>query len=79
MIYVRCINCLYNTVAKGICLLDKKAFLCLYKKKIVKLRAFERYISLENKTCLMCLNNIDIVLYSIGCTECSSTSDFGTI
>ena len=26
VIYVRCINCSYNNVAKGIRLLDKKAF-----------------------------------------------------
>ena len=25
MVYVRCINCSYNNMAKGICLLDKKA------------------------------------------------------
>ena len=25
VIYVRCMNCAYNNVAKGICLLDKKA------------------------------------------------------
>ena len=31
----------------------------------MKLRAFERYISLKIKTCIMCLNNIDIVLYSM--------------
>ena len=27
VIYVRCISCSYNNVAKGICLLDKKAIL----------------------------------------------------
>ena len=30
VIYVRCINCSYNKLAKGIRLLDKKAFFCLY-------------------------------------------------
>ena len=27
VIYVRCLSCSYNNVAKGICLLNKKAFL----------------------------------------------------
>ena len=45
MIYVRCINCSYNNVAKGICLLDKNIF-CLYRKTFMQVRAFERYIPL---------------------------------
>ena len=45
VIYVRCIKCSYNNVAKGICLLDKKHF-CLYRKKFMQVRAFERYIPL---------------------------------
>ena len=44
VIYVRCINCSYNNVAKGIRLLDKKAFFCLYWKKIMQVRAFVRFI-----------------------------------
>ena len=32
--YVRCINCSYNNVAKGIHLLDKKNIFCLYRKEI---------------------------------------------
>ena len=33
VIYVRCINCSYNNVAKGICLLDKKkAFLFIQEQ-----------------------------------------------
>ena len=32
VIYVRCINCPYKNVAKGIRLLDKKAFLCIQEK-----------------------------------------------
>ena len=35
VIYVRCINCSYNIVAKGICHLDKKHF-CLYRKKFMQ-------------------------------------------
>ena len=27
VVYVRCINCLHNNMAKGVCLLDKKPFL----------------------------------------------------
>ena len=34
VIYVRCINCSYNKVAKGIHLLDKKAFFFVYTGKI---------------------------------------------
>ena len=45
VIYVRCINCSYNNVAKGIGLLDKKHF-CLYMKFFMQVKAFERYISL---------------------------------
>ena len=44
VIYVRCINCSYTNVAKGICLLEKKHF-CLYWKNFMQVRAFERYIS----------------------------------
>ena len=43
MIYVRCINCSYNNVAKGIRLLDKKHFLFI-QEKFMQVRAFERYI-----------------------------------
>ena len=39
VIYVRCINCSYNNVAKGIRLLDK-----IYRKILMHVRAFERYI-----------------------------------
>ena len=46
VIYVRCINCSYNNVAKGIRLLDKKAFFVYTGKKIMQVRAFERYIPL---------------------------------
>ena len=41
VIWVRCISCSYNNVAKGICLLDKKQFLYIH------VRAFERYIPLK--------------------------------
>ena len=43
--FVRCINCSYNNVAKGIRPLIKKHF-CLYRKKFLQVRAFERYNSL---------------------------------
>ena len=43
MIYVRCINCSYNNVAKGTRLLDKN-ICCLHRKKIMQVRAFEIYI-----------------------------------
>ena len=49
VINVRYINCSYNNVAKGICLLDKKAFFCLNRKEIMQVRAFKRYIPLINK------------------------------
>ena len=48
VIYVRCVNCSYNNVAKGICLLDKNIFR-LYRKIFVQVRAFERYIPLKLK------------------------------
>ena len=45
MIYVRCIKCSYNNVAKGIRLLDKKAFfLFIQEKNFMQVRAFKRYI-----------------------------------
>ena len=43
VIYVRCIKCSYNNVAKGIGLLDKKKhFLCI-QENFMQVRAFERY------------------------------------
>ena len=48
VIYVRCINCSYNNVAKGVRLLDKKAIF-VYTGKIMQIRAFERYIALKEK------------------------------
>ena len=47
VIYVRCLNCSYNNMAKGIRLLDKKAFFCLYRSNFMQVRAFERYIPLS--------------------------------
>ena len=41
LIYVRCINCSYNNVAKGIRLLDKKHYLPV-QEKFMQVRAFER-------------------------------------
>ena len=41
VIYVRCINCPYNNIAKGIRLHDN-----LHRKKFIQVRAFERNISL---------------------------------
>ena len=46
VIYVRCISCSYNNVAKGIRLLDKKSNSCLYRKIFMQVKAFERYIPL---------------------------------
>ena len=43
VIYVRCINCSYNNVAKGIRLLDKKHPLFI-QENFMQVRAFERYI-----------------------------------
>ena len=48
VIYVRCINCSYNNLAKGIRLLDKKLFLFI-QKKIHASKSFERYISLNRR------------------------------
>ena len=47
VLYVRCINCSYNNVTKGIRLLDKNAYFCLYRKNFMQVRAFERYIPLK--------------------------------
>ena len=47
VIYVRCISCPYNNVAKGISLLDKKATLVYTGKFFMQVRAFERYIPLN--------------------------------
>ena len=46
VIYVRCISCSYNNVAKGIRPLDKKSNSCLDRNIFVQVRAFERYIPL---------------------------------
>ena len=45
VIYVRCMNCPYNNVAKGIRLLDKKQFLFIQEQFHASKR-FERYITL---------------------------------
>ena len=47
VIYVRCINCLYNNVVKDISLLDKKAFFVYTGKKFMHVRVFERYMPLK--------------------------------
>ena len=52
VIYVRCISCSYNNVAKVIRLLDKKSNFCLYRKNFMQVRGFERYIPLKHKNCL---------------------------
>ena len=44
--YVSCINCSNNNVAEGIRLLDKKIIFCLYRKNVMQVRAFERFIPL---------------------------------
>ena len=48
VIFVRCLSCSYCNVAKGIRLLDKKSNSCLYRKKFMQIRAFERYIPLND-------------------------------
>ena len=47
VIYVRCINFLYNNVTKGIRLLDTKTFFVYTGKNFMLVRAFERYIPLR--------------------------------
>ena len=49
VIYVRCMSCSYNNVAKGILSLTKNQFLFI-QDNLMQVRAFERYISL--KCCL---------------------------
>ena len=46
VIDVRCTYFSYNNVAKSVRLLDKKHF-CLYRKKIMQVGVFERYIPLK--------------------------------
>ena len=46
VIYVRSIKSSYNNVASEIRLLDKNIF-CLYRKKFMQVRAFERYFPLR--------------------------------
>ena len=48
--FVRCVNCSYNNVAKGIRLLDEKQFLFI-QEDFKQVRACERYIPL--KECLI--------------------------
>ena len=62
VIYVK-IKCSYNNVAKGIRFIDKKHF-CLYRKKIMQVRAFERYIPLMF-TQFCTLSDIKIYNHSI--------------
>ena len=57
VIYVRCIYCSSKNVAKGIRLLDKKAF-NVYTEKIMQVRAFERYIPLR-----ILINLRDVYIY----------------
>ena len=42
VIYVRCINCSYSNVAKGIHLLDKKAIIFVYTEIFRNVRALDR-------------------------------------
>ena len=50
VIYVRCINCSYKNAAKGLRLLDKKAFFVFTGKNFMQVRAFERDIPLKGKS-----------------------------
>ena len=66
VIYVRCINCSYNNVAKGICLLD---FL-LIQEKIMQVRAFERYIPFYQSSLILTelfQHNLINVSYLMAC------------
>ena len=47
VIYVRCISCSYNNVAKSIRLLDKQLFLFI-QEKIYASKSFERYIPINS-------------------------------
>ena len=51
VIYVRCLNCSYNNVAKGIRLLDKKQFL-QENLSFMQVWAFEIYIPLNITRCV---------------------------
>ena len=62
VINVRCINCSYNNVTTGIRLLDKKAIF-VYRKKIMQVRAFERYIPLIDVSMLIDENIYQIYIY----------------
>ena len=50
VIYVRCINCSYNDMAKGIRLLDEKSHFCLCRKNLIQLRTFESNNPLSKQT-----------------------------
>ena len=52
VIYVRCINCSYNNVAKGICLLDKKAIF-VYTEKNHASKSFLKIYPLKDKGALV--------------------------
>ena len=56
VIYVTCISCSYNNVAKGIRLLESNS--CLYRKIFMQVRGFERYIPLYLSKALTCIGYI---------------------
>ena len=51
VIYVRCKNCLYNNVAKGILLRDKKKTFFVNKSMSKFVKILVRFISYENRWC----------------------------
>ena len=57
VIYVRCINCSYNEVAKGISLLDKKAFFVYTGKILCKLELLKDISLNSNLTQSIMLGN----------------------
>ena len=63
VIYVRCINCSYNSVAKGIRLLDKKAFLFI-QEKIHASKGFWRIYPLKCINDCQCMHKTRIVFKS---------------
>ena len=50
VVFVRCINCSHNNVAKGIRLLDINAIFVYTGKKFIQVRTKERYIPIRLST-----------------------------
>ena len=65
VIYVRCINCSYNNVAKGIRLVDKKAILVFTGKISCKLDLLKKYIPLRHSIFYMYPTNSVSQIFSL--------------